>query len=66
MLDEGPIRAAVEGALEKTSLKTKVEKSKVALLSLAVAMDISLSEPAVLAGLGVAKSMAYRLKDIYS
>lgn len=62
-LDEGPIRAAVEGALEKTSLKTNVEKSKVALLSLATAMDISLTEPAILDGLGVGKSRAYKVKE---
>lgn len=62
-IDEEPVRTAVIEALERTSRKIRVEKSKIALLSLAVAMDISLSEPAVLAGLGVAKSMAYRLKD---
>ena len=53
----------MEGALEKTSLKTNVEKSKVALLSLATAMDISLTEPAILDGLGVGKSRAYKVKE---
>ena len=62
-LDEEPIRRAVAAALDRISRKTGVEKPKVALLSVVTAQDISLTEPAVLDGLGVGKSRAYALRD---
>ena len=62
-LDEGPIRSAVAAVLDRVAVKTGVEKPNVALLSIAVAQDISLTEPIVLAALGVGKSRAYLLKD---
>lgn len=62
-LDEEPIRREVEGALSRAAAKIKVEKRLVALLFHATAHDVSLTEPVVLAALGVGKSRAYALKD---
>ena len=49
--------------LEKIADKIKVEKSKVALLLYATAMDVSITEPVVLEGLGSGKSRAYAIRD---
>ena len=62
-LDEAPIRCEVEIALDRTAAKIKLEKPLLALLLFATAQDISLTEPAVLAALGVGKSRAYGLRD---
>lgn len=62
-LDEKPIRAQVEGVLARVGAKVRAEKAKVALLLYATAMDISITEPAVLAGLGLGKSRAYAIRD---
>ena len=57
------MRAEVEKALENISRKIKVEKSKVALLLYAEAQDVPVTHPAVLEGLEVGKSRAYKLKE---
>ena len=62
-LDEEPIRREVVNALSRAAVKIKVEKRLVALLFHATAHDVSLTEPVVLAALGVGKSRAYALKD---
>jgi len=62
-LDEGPVRAEVEAALEAVARKTGVEKQKIALLLFVTAQDVSLTEPAVLSALGTGKSRAYQLRD---
>ena len=41
----------------------KAEKSRVALLLYATAQDVSITEPVVLEGLGVAKSRAYAARE---
>ncbi|MGN0855667.1 MAG: hypothetical protein ACI4R9_09150 [Kiritimatiellia bacterium] len=62
-LDEEPIRRQVGEVLERLAAKIKVEKSRVALLLYVTALDISITEPAVLAGLGTGKSRAYVVRD---
>ena len=62
-IDIEAIRREVSALLERIAQKTGVEKRKVALLSYVTAMDVALTENAVLGALGVAKSMAYRLRD---
>jgi hypothetical protein len=63
-LDVDPMRAEVDAALETVSRKIKVEKSKVALLLYAEAQDVPVTNPAVLEGLEVGKSRAYKLKEM--
>jgi hypothetical protein len=58
------MRAEVDKALENISRKIKVEKSKVALLLYAEAQDVPVTNPAVLEGLEVGKSRAYKLKEM--
>ena len=62
-LDVDPMRAEVDKALENISRKIKVEKSKVTLLLYAEAQDVPVTNPAVLEGLEVGKSRAYKLKE---
>ena len=62
-LDVDPLREEIVAALETVSRKIKVEKSKVALLLYAEAQDVPVTNPAVLEGLGVGKSRAYKLKE---
>ena len=62
-LDVDPMRAEVDKALENISRKIKVEKSKVTLLLYAEAQDVPVTHPAVLEGLEVGKSRAYKLKE---
>ena len=62
-LDEAPIRQEICRVLQKIADKIKVEKSKVALLLYATAMDVSITEPVVLEGLGSGKSRAYAIRD---
>ena len=62
-LDVDPMRKEVDDALETVSRKIKVEKSKVALLLYAEAQDVPVTNPAVLEGLEVGKSRAYKLKE---
>ena len=62
-LDVGFIRSEIAAVVNRIAAKLKVEKRQVALLLLAVAMDVSITEPAVLDELGVGKSRAYALKD---
>ena len=62
-LDENPIRRQVAKVLDQLSVKLKVEKAKVALLLYATALDISITEPIVLEGLGTGKSRAYAVRD---
>lgn len=62
-LDEDPIRRQVARVLESLVAKIKVEKEKVALLLYATALDISITEPVVLEGLGTGKSRAYAIRD---
>lgn len=62
-LDAAPMRAEIDAAFEAVSQKIKVEKPKVALLLYAEAQDVSVTNPAVLEGLGVGKSRAYKLKE---
>ncbi len=62
-LDADPMRAEIDKALENISRKIKVEKAKVALLLYAEAQDVPVTHPAVLEGLEVGKSRAYKLKE---
>lgn len=62
-LDVAPVREEIEKALASTAAKIKVEKWKVALLLYATAQDVSLTEAAVLEGLGTGKSRAYALRE---
>lgn len=62
-LDEEPLKRQVEEVLVRLAAKLKVEKSKVALLLYATALDISITEPVVLEGLGTGKSRAYVIRD---
>lgn len=62
-LDLGYVRGEIAAALDKISLKLKVEKRQVALLLYTVAMDVPITEDSVLNELGVGKSRAYALKD---
>ena len=62
-LDVGAIRGELCGLLDRLARKMRVEKRAVALLLYVTAMDIPLTEGAVLGALGVGKSMAYKLRD---
>ena len=62
-IDVEAIRGETAALIERVTRKIGVEKRKVALLLYVTAMDVALTEDAVLKALGVAKSMAYRLKD---
>lgn len=62
-IDVGAVRGETAALLERVARKIGVEKRKTALLLYVTAMDVALTEDAVLGALGVGKSMAYRLKD---
>ena len=62
-IDVEAIRGETAVLLERVARKIGVEKRKAALLLYVTAMDVALTEDAVLVALGVGKSMAYRLKD---
>ena len=62
-IDVAAVRGECTALLGRLVRKTGVEKSSAALLLYVTAQDIALTEPIVLAALGVGKSMAYRLKD---
>ena len=62
-IDVEAIRGETAALLDRLSRKIGVEKRKTALLLYVTAMDVAITEGAVLDALGVAKSMAYRLKD---
>ena len=62
-IDVEAIRGETAALLDRLSRKIGVEKRKTALLLYVTAMDVAITEDAVLSALGVAKSMAYRLKD---
>ena len=62
-IDVEAIRGETAVLLERVARKIGVEKRKTALLLYVTAMDVALTEDAVLGALGVGKSMAYRLKD---
>ena len=62
-LDRAALWAVVHEALSAAAAKIKLEKRGMALLCIVAAHDISITTPAVLAELGVAKSRAYTLKE---
>jgi hypothetical protein len=62
-LDVAPIRSEIDNAIDAVSRKINVEKSKVALLLYVEAHDVPVTNTAVLEGLGVGKSRAYKLKE---
>ena len=62
-IDVEAIRGETAALLDRLSRKIGVEKRKTALLLYVTAMDVAITESAVLDALGVGKSMAYRLKD---
>lgn len=62
-LDLGYVRGEIAAAMERVAGRIRLEKRQVALLSYAVAMDVSITDPRVLGPLGVGKSRAYSLKD---
>ena len=62
-IDVEALRGETAALLDRLSRKIGVEKRKTALLLYVTAMDVAITESAVLEELGVAKSMAYRLKD---
>ncbi len=62
-LDLEPMRREIDALLERISLKIKVEKPSVATLLYATAQDMSLTDAAVLEGLGVGKSRAYAMRE---
>lgn len=62
-LDLGFIRGEIAAGIGRIAEKLKLEKRQVALLSYAVAMNVSITEPTILESLGVGKSRAYALKD---
>ena len=62
-IDVEAIRSEAAALIERVTRKIGVEKHKVALLLYVTAMGVAITEDAVLKALGVAKSMAYRLKD---
>ena len=62
-LDEMELRARAAETISLAATQIKVEKAKLALYSLVTALDIPLTEPAVLAALGVGKTRAYLLRD---
>lgn len=62
-LDLDFIRGEIAAGIGRIAEKLKLEKRQVALLSYAVAMNVSITEPTILESLGVGKSRAYTLKD---
>lgn len=62
-LDLGFIRGEIAAGIGRIAEKLKLEKRQVALLSYAVAMNVSITEPTILESLGVGKSRAYTLKN---
>lgn len=62
-IDVEALRGETAALLDRLSRKIGVEMRKTALLLYVTAMDVAITESAVLGELGVAKSMAYRLKD---
>lgn len=62
-IDVDPLSRQAEAVIGRISSKLKVEKPAVALLLYATAQDISITEPAVLEGLGVGKSRAYAVRE---
>ena len=62
-IDVEAIRGETAALLDRLARKIRVEKRKAALLLYVTAMDVALTEDAVLGTLGIGKSMAYRLKD---
>ena len=62
-LDLGFIRGEIAAGIGRIAEQLKLEKRQVALLSYAVAMNVSITEPTILESLGVGKSRAYTLKD---
>ena len=62
-IDVEAIRGETAALLTRVARKIGVEKRKAALLLYVTAMDVALTEDAVLGALGVGKSMAYRIKD---
>jgi len=62
-IDESAYRRAAQSAVTRVAAKIKAEKSSVALCLYVTAMDISVTEPAVLCALGLAKSRAYAVRD---
>ena len=62
-IDVEAIRGETAALIERIARKIGVEKRKAALLLYVTAMDVAITEDAVLKMLGVGKSMAYRLKD---
>jgi len=62
-IDESAYRMAARNAISRVAAKIKAEKSSVALCLYVTAMDISVTEPAVLSALGLAKSRAYAVRD---
>ena len=62
-LDLEPMRRDIDALLERISLRTRVEKSSVAALLYATAQDMSLTDAALLEGLGVGKSRAYAMRE---
>ncbi len=63
LLDLEPMRREIDALLERISLKIKVEKQNVAALLYATAQDVSMTDAAVLEGLGVGKSRAYAMRE---
>lgn len=62
-LDRVPLERAADGCLARIAERIRVEKRAVALLLIVTAYDVSVTEPVVLAALGVAKSKAYQLRE---
>ena len=62
-IDVEAVRGEIAALIDRVARKIGVEKRKAALLLYVTAMGVALTEDAVLGALGVAKSMAYRLKD---
>ena len=62
-IDVEAVCGETDALLGRVARKIGVEKRKAALLLYVTAMDVALTEEAVLGALGIGKSMAYRLKD---
>lgn len=62
-LDESTLRVSAERLVSRVAMEVALEKSTVALLLWVTAMDVSLTEPAILARLGVGKSRVYQLRE---
>lgn len=62
-LDESALRASAERLIARVAAAVALEKSAVALLLWVTAMDVSLTEPAILTRLGVGKSRVYQLRE---